>query len=284
MYIDSHSHGMHADLGPDGLLVPPLRPIWDGSLMSEEEYVKKANEIGLEGVLILDPPHVTFELKRLFGDYVLAAPQVDLEKTSPEEIDELFAKGAVGIKFIGPVKPYCSDEYLPIYERILAHNGLAVFHTGFLALRQFDPGGILARSNYLDITHMRPSTLDRISRAFPKLKILMAHFGNPWWEEAWKMIKSHKNIYADLSGGTAKTRDFEMWRQTFAPNGELDTVAVGKLCYGTDGSSFIDTFDFDLKMMDYHKRLFDHLKVPEDLRTKVYRENMLMLIDPEQKI
>ena len=52
---------------------------------------------------------------------------------------------------------------------------------------------------------MKRIYLDHIARLFPRLNIIGAHFGNPWWEEAWTMLKSNDNIYADLSGGTVGT-------------------------------------------------------------------------------
>lgn len=278
MRIDAHTHGMHADRNEAGQLIPPVRPIWDGSLMSPEEYVKKMNAEGIEAVLVLDPPDITFKLKELFGDFVIPAPQVDLEKTSPDEIKELFQRGAAGIKFIAPGKPYGDDAYLPIYDAVQSYKGLAVFHTGYLATGVFEPGCAISRDFIVDITHMSPLTMDRVARACPELKILMAHYGNPSWEEAWKMTKSHKNIYADFSGGTAKTRDLEMWRQIFAPNGNLDIKAVEKLCYASDVEYFTEDYGFEKQAIEFYEKLFDFLKVPAPLREKVYRENILSLL------
>jgi predicted TIM-barrel fold metal-dependent hydrolase len=108
----------------------------------------------------------------------------------------------------------------------------------------------------------------------------MSHFGNPWWEEAWKMISSHKNIYADFSGGTCRRRSMDMWAQIFAPDGNLDTTAVGKLCFGTDESYFTEYEgrETGLKaMINFYERFLERLKVPEELRLKVWRENILKL-------
>jgi predicted TIM-barrel fold metal-dependent hydrolase len=203
---------------------------------------------------------------------------VDMDITTPEDIDRLFQSGAVGIKFISPEKSYGHESYFPLYDAILERCGLAVFHTGFLAPEIFEPGGLHGRSTYTDITDMRPAALDRIARAFPDLKIIMAHFGNPWWEEAWKMISSHKNIYADFSGGTCYRRSMDMWAQIFEPDGKLDTAAVGKLCFGTDSGYFTSEGNREsVKMMDFHVRFMERLKVPEELRQKVWRDNILEL-------
>lgn len=227
---------------------------------------------------MLDPPHVVFKLKEIFGDYVIPCPKVDADKVTPEEINDLFNRGAKGIKFIAPAKSYGCDDYFPLYDVINQHKGLAVFHTGYVALKNFEPGGIYERDIYVDITDMRPAAIDRIARKFPDLKILMAHFGNPWWEEAWKIISSHKNVHADFSGGTAMTRSMNMWREMFAPNGSLDTNALNKLCFGTDGQSFVPGQYGGDRIHKFYDQFFDELKVPSEIQERINRQNMIDLI------
>ena len=280
LFIDSHTHGMHAERDESGKLVQPIMSAWVSGKMTPQEYVKNSMELGIEKIVLLDPPEITFELKKIFGDYVIPVPMVDMDNITPEEVNALFKRGAVGIKFIVPSKSYGDDSYLPIYEAVAANRGLAIFHTGFVLVGRFEPGCCEPRKTIADITDMRPAALDRIARAFPDLKILMAHFGNPWWEEAWKMISSHKNIYADFSGGTCYRRSMDMWAQIFSPDGNLDTKAVGKLCFGTDGSYFTDDkscTDGIRDMIDFYVRFMDRLKIPDELRQKVSRENILKL-------
>jgi predicted TIM-barrel fold metal-dependent hydrolase len=204
---------------------------------------------------------------------------VDMDNITPEEINSLFKRGAAGIKFIVPSKSYGDDSYFPLYDAIVANHGLAIFHTGFVLLGRFEPGSWDARKTIVDITNMRPSALDRVARAFPDLKIIMAHFGNPWWEEAWKMIGSHKNIYADLSGGDTFRRSIDMWKEILAPNGNLDTGAVSKLCFGTDGQSFLPGHYGTPDVYKLYERLFDVLKIPTELQEKVNRGNILKLLE-----
>lgn len=281
MFIDSHVHGIHAERDASGKFIPPLKSAWNEKGMTPEEYVEiSRKEHGIEKVVLLDPPDITFKMKEIFKDYVIPIPMVDMDNITPEGINDLFKRGAAGIKFIAPSKSYGDDSYLPLYGAVAANHGLAVFHTGYVLVGRFEPGCWDPRKTIVDITDMRPAALDRIARAFPDLKILMAHFGNPWWEEAWKMIGSHKNIYADFSGGTCYRRSMDMWIQIFAPDGKLDTAALGKLCFGTDAGYFTndaDSMDVVKVMVDFHVRLMDRLKAPEELRQKIWRENILML-------
>ena len=278
MKIDAHAHGMHAEMGPAGKRIPPLVPGWKKSDGDPQAHIKEHNKRGIEKVLLLDPPDITFELKRMFGDFVLPCPMVEMEKCSPADIAALLDRGACGIKFIAPMRSYGDDSYLPLYEVIRDHRALAVFHTGYLTHGFFDPGLMLARPGWINMFNMRPGELDRINRALPDLKILMAHFGNPWWEEAWTMLKSNKNIYADLSGGTAYQKSMSMWREMFAPNGKLDEKIVSKLCYGADASMFhAGVFEYQ-PFNDFYEALYEALKLPEEIRRKIDRENILMLV------
>ena len=278
MRIDAHVHGMHAEKGPDGRLVPPLMPAWRNTDMTPAEQVRRLNGMGVGRALLLDPAEITFELHRIFGDFVIPCPQVDLDNASPGDISELLGNGAIGIKFIAPMHPYGDDRYLPIYEAVRDHRALAVFHTGFLMHGFFDPGELIPRNNWVNISNMRPAELDRINRALPDLKILMAHFGNPWWEEAWKMIASNKNIYADLSGGTAYTKSMNMWKELFAPNGKLDVKVVSKLCYASDASLFSPgQFEFQ-ELSEFYDRLYDALKLTDELKTLIDYGNIDMLV------
>lgn len=252
---------------------------WKNGGISPEEHARQYREIhGVDKVLLLDPPSVTFELKGIFGDFVEHCPQVIMDESSPEEITSIIERGAAGIKFIAPMHPYGCDRYLPLYKAVRDCGALAVFHTGYLLHDYFDPGGFLARPNWINIFDMRPGELDRINRAFPDLKILLAHFGNPWWEEAYTMVKQNKNIYADFSGGSAYQLSMNRWKEMFAPNGKLDTKAVSKLCYGADGSVCSPGFFEGGKVMEFYDAFYDALDLPEEIRHLIDRGNILDLL------
>lgn len=268
LVINAHAHGWDRTLLRQGRLALA----WDGR-QAPLDYVARCRARGLQAVVVLDPPELVFREKELFGDFVVPVPMIHPGVTTVAEVDAYFARGAAGIKFIAPEVSYGDERLFPLYESILRHRGIAVFHTGFVATGLFGAGDAMPRRKVVDITDMRPAALDRVARAFPDLKILMAHFGNPWWEEAWKICSSHPNVYADLCGGTAHRRDLERWREIFAPNGVLDTVAVGKLCFATDGSYLPDLLDYDLHRR-FYQRLLAHLQVPDELCRQVWSGNI----------
>lgn len=278
MRIDAHTHGMHAERNEKGILVPPLTPCEYGK-EPQEQLEKECYAYGIEGALLLDPPHVAFAHKERMGSFIIPVPQVDLDKTTTDEIQKLFDRGAAGIKFIAPMKSYGSNDYFPFYDVVDKNHKLAVFHTGFLgATGLFAPGAVLAREDIIDITNMRPAAIDRIARKFPDLKILMAHFGNPWWEEARTVIASYKNVYSDFSGGTAAKRDMGMWKMIFAPNGVRDDKTLSKLCFGTDGTALIPGCYKDDFVIKFYDNFYDSLDVPQSIRTLIDHDNILNLL------
>lgn len=256
MRIDSHTHGNVSDL-----------------TISPEEYMKQCRERGVEKIVLISRPENVLEAKRRCGSFVIPVGLISIDRAGTEEVASYIEDGCKGIKLIRPKAPYSDDRYYPIYETINKLNAVAVFHTGYLA-KSSEPDYVT------DINHMRPAHLDTIVRRFPDLKVLMAHFGNPWWEEAWKVAWANPNIYADLSGGTAFRRSMNMWRDTFAPNGELHADSFSKVCFGSDVTYFRSTFGFE-SYIEFYEKLYDAVEAPDDLRERVNRKNILSLFDIE---
>lgn len=243
------------------------------------KLVKEYEKRGIDKILLIQSEEWgVFDFHAQCPDFIIPCPRVDIDTAQPDDISRLVDRGAKGIKFIGPMRSYGDDFYMPLYERLDELGVTAVFHTGYLMVGLYEKGGKHGeKPSLLDITDMRPAAIDRIVRGFPNLKILMAHFGNPWWEEAWKMIASHQNVYADLSGGTAIFRSMSMWSEMFAPNGSLAVNSTGKLCFASDCSYFVeDHYNFE-QFIDFYERLFEKLGVKGELRERVNSGNALEL-------
>lgn len=282
MRFDAHAHGMHAELDvATNKRIPPVVPAWTEADGSTAPHIEAHRQRGIENVLLLDPPEVTFPLKEVFGDFVYHCPQVRMHESSRTEILDIMERGASGIKFIAPLGPLGDEEYFPLYEAVRDAGGLAVFHTGYQNRNSYDPGGFLARPRYLRITDSRPAEIDRISRAYPDLKILMAHMGNPWWEEAFTIINQAPNVYGDFSGGSAPRVDMGCWKRLFAPNGKPCIKVLEKLCYGSDGSMCHRGIFEDQWMMDFYDAFYNALELPDDLRERINRGTIRSLLGIE---
>lgn len=254
MRIDSHAHGTPACLQED-----------------PRGYRRRLEAQGIEAIVLIDQPETVFACAQHMGDFVIPVPLIDMNEDGPDVVQRLFDQGARGIKFFCPHYPLGDERYFPLYEAVKERDGVAVFHTGYL----------MHDADYsprwrVKLDDLRCSHMDTIERWVPHLRILMSHFGNPYWEECWKVMWAHPTVYADLSGGTAILRSMLFWRETFAPNGRLLEEVMSKLCFGTDLTYF--GFEGELgKYADFYDRLFDETGTPPSLREQVNRGNILAL-------
>ncbi|NLV92255.1 MAG: amidohydrolase family protein [Firmicutes bacterium] len=243
--IDAHVHGE-----------PPQ------SAREGREFVERYRSLGIDKVVLIEDPHTVLKAMGVCGDFIIPVFRVKPDIVTPNEIETYFKMGCKGIKFIRPGSAYSDQKYMPLYRKIAELDGVAVFHTGYLAHRNYK------NPEPLNILDMAPAHLDAIARQVPTLRMLMSHYGNPWWEEAWKVSYSHDNIYADLSGGTAYIRSMFLWKELLAPNGKLFLPAVEKLCFASD----IHYFRSELMIepyFDFYDTLLSEIGVSEELAERI---------------
>ena len=258
MRIDSHVHG-----DPGSIKGNP------------EAYVESCRERGIEKIVLIEKLDTCLEAVGKFGDFIIPVALLTMDEAGPGEVKTCIESGCRGVKFIRPSAPYADVRYWPLYEKLEELGAVAVFHTGYLACKEREDRPIL-------MEHMRAAQIEAITRRFADLKILMAHFSNPWWEEAWKVSLSAKNVYSDLSGGTAILRSTRMWADMFAPDGELLEGSIRKLCFGSDHEYFREgEFPFE-HFIAFYEKLFDAIGLSEELRDLVNRGNARTLFGLER--
>jgi predicted TIM-barrel fold metal-dependent hydrolase len=255
MYIDCHVHGNPNDVK-----------------CSPEDYVESCREKGIEAIVLIESMNRCLEAVSKFDDFIIPVARVNMDSAGAKEIEDCIEAGCKGIKFIRPSVPYGDERYWPMYERIEELDAVAVFHTGYLGFHERE-------SRPVWMEHMRASQVEVVARRFPELKILMAHFSNPWWEEAWKVSWTRKNIYADLSGGTAIHRSTKMWADMFAPDGNLLVSSIKKLCFGSDVKYFRQGIFHFQQYIDFYEKIYDRIELSEDLRDLINRRNIKMLFN-----
>jgi hypothetical protein len=259
MRIDAHTHGDFSRL-----TMPP------------QDYVAQCRERGVERIVFIADPDPCRQAYEALPDFVIPVPWVDIDAVTPPEIDACIDWGARGIKFIDPQFSYGDMRYDPLYRAIAERGKVCMFHTGYLGR------GVWERSRPVDIALMRPSAVDSMARRHPDLRILMAHFGNPWWEEAWKITWSNPNVYAELSGGTAFRRSLRMWEDVFCPNGNLDTETLERVVYASDVSFFSRPGHEGFEpYFVFHDQLYDQIGAPAELREKIDRGTAIQLFGLE---
>ena len=107
-----------------------------------------------------------------------------------QEIDRgVFELGLKGIK-LGPnyqnFDPL-DEAAFQIYRRAQELKLPVLFHQG------------TSPSRFADLDYAHPRHADRIAKAFPDLKIVLAHMGHPWQTDCIAVIRKHPNVYADCS-------------------------------------------------------------------------------------
>lgn len=106
-------------------------------------------------------------------------------------VDLLTTKKIYGVKFYPGYQnfyPY-DEKLLTLYKQCESLGKPVIFHTGFLM--EGHPGRL---------KQSQPLNLDDVANAFPNLKIIMAHFGNPWIMDAMMVLVKNPNVYIDVSG------------------------------------------------------------------------------------
>ena len=79
-----------------------------------------------------------------------------------------------------------SDSCCALYEIAVHHSVPVMFHSGAAYTGTLEFG---------DVTF-----LDKVALSFPDLKIIVAHFGQPYMEQTCILMRKNENIFADLSG------------------------------------------------------------------------------------
>jgi len=88
-----------------------------------------------------------------------------------------------------------------------------------------------------ELQYARPAMLDDIGREFRDLKVIIAHCGTPWVDEAMFMLTKHPNFYTEISYhmATVTRRDLFLYLHRAEPM----FVPLEKIMFGTDFPGFL---------------------------------------------
>ena len=128
---------------------------------------------------------------------------------------------------LGYVDASADDSvFQELYDYAEERRFPVLFHTGDTA----SSTGDLARSH--------PLNLDRLANRREELRIVLCHFGNPWFEDTAELIYKHPNVYADMSGlttgGGAYARQLSEWLARKVSEVVYFCGGAEKVLFGTD--------------------------------------------------
>lgn len=159
-----------------------------------------------------------------------------------KEIEKAVDMGFKGLKLmphLHMLNPNDEKMY-PIYEKALEYDLVLLFHSG----TQFHKG--------TKIKYCRPIYFDDVAVDFPDLKIIIAHFGYPWYEEALAVVRRNENVYFNIAG----------WSPKYIPETvirHMNSLLQDKVLFGTD-----------YPLMSY-KRIVEELKAL-NLKPETYKK------------
>jgi predicted TIM-barrel fold metal-dependent hydrolase len=215
LITDCHIHIQPVEMfKPEALaLMKAKRPEFERIVefcRSPKEFLKHLDRAGIDRAVLINyvAPEVigfTAGVNSFVAQYCKAEPKrlIPCGSLHPRhsgdvraEMEHLVRLGIRLIKIHPPHQLLFPNDYLngvralEIIYRTAEANGIPVmFHTGTSVF----PG---ARNRYGDPIHVEDVAVD-----FPKLKILLAHGGRPlWMQTAFFLVRSHPNVYLDISG------------------------------------------------------------------------------------
>jgi len=247
-----------------------------------EELVETYDRLGFDKVVLFGggPPGIAatnrqvLEAARKYPDLIIPFAYISLGVDTPNTVDEFYSLGFKGLKAIWPLSDYHDKAFYPVYARAEQYGMPILFHLGIVMRSPMD------KALDVDCNRMRPIYLDTIARAFPDLKIIGAHLGNPWYEEAAMTARWNPNVYFDLSGSTLKKKtpefigDLLWWDRPKRPkkHPERYTEPLGrapfeKIVFGSD----VQADEVEEVVSDY-QNVLDKLKISPEIQAKVFGE------------
>jgi len=79
------------------------------------------------------------------------------------------------------------------------------------------------------LTGANPALLDVVALRHPRLTMVIAHMGHPWFDEAIQVVRRHPNVYADVSALVSRR-----WLLYNALVAAAEYGVTHKLLFGTD--------------------------------------------------
>lgn len=228
MIIDAHTHiGIFEESGnktAEDLIASMDEAGIDVSFVIANNFAQETN--GATNQAVIDAAKKFPRLK--------AIGNIDYEKVGDsrhiQEIQSLIKEKLImGVKFYtGYQYFYPNDPRLyPIYEFCTQHAVPVIYHMGAL---------LTGSKGLLKYSH--PLNIDELATQFPKLKIVIAHLGNPWIKDCAAVVSKNPNVYTDLSGyftefqtiSQEEQKDFLRQLSTF----KTFTGNFNKCIFGTD--------------------------------------------------
>lgn len=244
MIVDAHIH-----IGEERLLSTEIvdflkaKGQWEAARhrLSADGVVEALDLAGVDrGVifpLTFEPAHGSWQdLNEMTAAYAARHPKrlTGLAVIHPREINASVREAARAMQQLGlkglKLHPsmqafYPHDASLaPLYEAAEAEGWPILIHTGASLAGHPDK-------------YSHPLHLDEVAGRYPRLRLILAHCGRPWYQDAGLILRKHANCYGDVcanvgrTGGTALLELMLTWIKLYAGG-------TSRLLFGSDSPVF----------------------------------------------
>jgi predicted TIM-barrel fold metal-dependent hydrolase len=242
---------------------------FDGKPITVDDMVRSMDEAGVElaALLAFDcetthgwkvPNEMVADLVAQRPDRFVGFASVDPNKhqLAIEELEHAVRDlGMRGLKLHPPTQHFYPNDraHYPLWAKAEELGIPVLVHTG-----HNQSGG---RMQYGDPTH-----LDEVALDFPNLRLILAHFGFPWVNQAISVTWIRRNCYLELSGWSPKYIPETVWKYAKG-------IFPDRVLFGTDAP---------VMSAQRWLRDFEEIDLPEDVKRKILYSNSRRLLFGEE--
>ena len=226
-----------------------------------------------------DAPSVGAAVKRhrnrFVGMFMLDPTKPDAAETAATAIDQ---HGLRGICLFPAMHQFSiqDDRVLGVFEVAAERPGTVVFvHCGVLSVGVRKLLGIPCA---FDISLGNPLHLNAVANAYPKVKIIVPHFGAGMFREALMLADQCPNVLFDTSSSNKWIQYDPGLTLTAVYKAALSVVGPDRLLFGTDSSFFPRGWVRDV--YEQQSAVLDELGADVGVREKVFGGNFERLFKP----
>ncbi|MHA2071117.1 MAG: amidohydrolase family protein [Candidatus Thorarchaeota archaeon] len=140
-----------------------------------------------------------------------------------------------------------NEEFYPYYELCAELDVPVVIHQGFT-------------SRFKHIKYGQPVNIDSVAVDFPKLKIVLAHVGVPWVDEALTIAAKNPNVSVDVSGWQIFAASSTARIYSMIADAKMLRVFPNRMIWGSDFPLFEQVMPLK-KWMEF----FVNLQMPDSM-------------------
>jgi predicted TIM-barrel fold metal-dependent hydrolase len=164
-------------------------------------------------------------------------------------------KGCRGWKMYPPNGFYPDEkEFDPFYQLCVDLDVPVVIHQGFTP-------------RFKHVKYAQPVYVDRVASDFPELKIVLAHVGFPWQDEALMIASKNPNISVDVSGWQVFASTVPLKVYQMIGDAKIMRVFPNRVLFGSD----FPLFEYAMPLKKWVE-FFRGLSFPPELTDQGYKQ------------